>query len=109
MYCCNEELTARRNGKIPGPQAWNHEVIRALQHAYTLSQSRHESNCEKEELTHDDWIGSEQAAEILGWNVRKVQRHHRDLDGRKLGRAMRFRESVVREYLKEMNHGRTVA
>jgi hypothetical protein len=98
LWCAQEELNARRNGKTPGVQPWNAELVRALDLELRVSSTRHEWDCTASESDHDDWIGTAEAARILQWNVRRIQRRADDLDGRKIGRQLMFRESAVREY-----------
>ena len=108
LWCAQEELNARRNGKTPGVQAWNAELVRALEMEVAVSSTRQQDcdgqpNCHCE---HDDWIGSVAAAQILGWNIRDVQRKSADLDGRKFAGKWRFRESAVLQYAEGLTNGR---
>jgi hypothetical protein len=97
LYCTAEELRARRAGKSPGVQKWNAELIRAVELELALSAPGQEPGTNESALSHD-WIGSDQAASILGWHVRTVRRRRAYLDGRKVAGALVFRESVVRQY-----------
>jgi hypothetical protein len=47
-------------------------------------------------------IGTKLAAQLLGWTVRRVQRHRADLDGRIVGGRLVFRANVVRQYAQEL-------
>ncbi|CAM4374741.1 hypothetical protein MB901379_00487 [Mycobacterium basiliense] len=48
-----------------------------------------------------EWIGTKEAARMLGWHPRKVQRHAADLDGKHLGGRLWFQTRTVREYMKD--------
>lgn len=63
-----------------------------------VSPSRHESITATEELGHVELIGTRLAAEILGWNLRRVQRHAADLDGRTVGGRLVFPAEAVKAY-----------
>ena len=101
IYCATQELIARENGTAAAnarPHPWNGELIRALELELAVSAAGQEDSADQSSSNHEHWIGSEQTAGILGWNVRTVRRHRNDLGGRKIGGALMFPESVVREY-----------
>lgn len=102
LSCAYEELEARRRGKTPGVQPWNAELIRALELELAVSPRRQTDGQVDACLEHehdDEWIGSRQAAAILGWHERKVQRLAADLDGQKIsGRDFLFNARHVRDY-----------
>jgi hypothetical protein len=103
LWCADQELRARRDGKPPGVQAWNSELVRALAHA--VSSPRQETGNQLPDSNHDEtaWIGSRLAAQMLGCDIRTVQRRAGDLDGRKVAGKLVFRESFVREYAEGLN------
>lgn len=47
------------------------------------------------QLKEKDLIATEEAARLLNWSVRKVQRHKDDLGGQLIGRGLVFDRSVV--------------
>jgi hypothetical protein len=98
IYCTDQERLARHAGKVPGPQGWEAPLIEALAAELAVSASGQQNGGGEGQLSHENWIGSEQAAAILGWHVRTVRRRYADLDGRKVSGALVFRESTVREY-----------
>jgi hypothetical protein len=107
LYCTAEELRERRAGKAPGVRPWNAELVRAVELELAVSLSGQENSTRAAELTYDDPIGSEQAAAILCWHVRTVRRRWEDIGGKKVGRKLVFRESVVRQYAEALTDGRT--
>lgn len=104
LYCASEELNARidpDNPKQPGPQPWNGELVRALElevATAAMSGAGHESEAAGTESEYDAWISTAEAAEILGWHIRKVRRRAADLEARKVAGTLTFRESVVRAW-----------
>lgn len=109
LYCCGQELAARRAGKKPGVQQWNSEVIRALELELAVTRTR-QSERERDSLSNHEHIDSRTAARILGWSLRRVQRHAADLDGHKIASgAWLFPASVVYDYSAGLNDGRATA
>ena len=99
IYCTDQERLARNRGKVPGPQGWEDDLIEALAAELAVSPSGQQNGSGEGQLSHEDqWIGSEQAAAILGWHIRTLRRRYADLDGRKVAGSLVFRESTVREY-----------
>lgn len=112
IWCCEQELQGRIAGTRPGGvQPWLAEHLRALNLEYAVSherqaQSDHESPCDHD----DEWISSRQAANILRWSPRTVQRRATDLEGWWLSpRKVVFRESLVREYAEALTNDRDTA
>ncbi|MDX6307026.1 MAG: hypothetical protein QOI06_72 [Nocardioidaceae bacterium] len=107
LFCSEEELKVRRNGKAPGLQPWNHEVVTELAREVALLSSQQSAVPDSSELDHEstDWIGSQQVSSIIGWNIWTVQRRASDLDGRKVAGKYVFRESVVRDYADGLTDG----
>ncbi|OBF86947.1 hypothetical protein A5791_19825 [Mycobacterium sp. 852002-51163_SCH5372311] len=72
-----------------------------LDHRVRLSPTRHENGCADEDQSpsgEETWIGSSEAAQILDWSNRQVQRHAIDLGGQIVGGRWLFRESDVKDY-----------
>jgi hypothetical protein len=65
-------------------------------------QSDHQAAGELNAENTVELIGTKLAAEILGWSVRKVQRHRADLGGRCVGGRLVFRANAVRAYREQM-------
>jgi hypothetical protein len=97
-YCVADVIRGRMRGGQPIPD-WIHRAYDKLDyHIRAVSRPRHECDSGGEQLEADSWIGSRQTAAILGWDIRRVQRCASDLDGRKIGNRLMFRESTVLEY-----------
>lgn len=96
-YCAGEVLRGRRLRGQPIP-AWLRTLFDHLDSEVRASHTRQQSRSDETQLKSDDWIGSGQAAVILGWSQRRVQRRAADLDGRSIGGRLAFREAVVVEY-----------
>lgn len=105
LHCCNEELRARNRGKPPGPQSWLVGLVRALElEVVTMSRSRQDPMPVPPCSEHEELVGSREAATILGWTVRQVQRHAADLDAQKLPSGqLVFQRGIVNEYREAMN------
>jgi hypothetical protein len=112
LWCARQELDARRAGKPPGVQPWNAELVRALELELAVSRSRQSAEADDACSDHDEWISTREAARLLRWDMRRVQRHASDLDGRRcrcgLG-GLIFRAPAVREYAEELTDGRDIA
>jgi hypothetical protein len=66
-----------------------------------MSPTRQENDSATRQLEPErpaELIGTTQAAKLLDWIPRRVQRHQADFDGRKVGGRLVFNASVVREY-----------
>jgi hypothetical protein len=109
LWCANQELHARRNGKHPGMLPWNAELVRALELELAVSRSRQDVVVGVQLSKHEEWIITRDAAVILGWTARQVQRRASDLEGRKTSAGWIFPASVVHEYAEEMTNGRNIA
>jgi len=91
-------------GRIPPPEV--RRVYKRLDSHIRLSQGRHEtgSTATAEASSNEEtWIGSRQAALILGWSKRQVQRHATELGGQITSGRWLFRESEVIDYAEAQN------
>lgn len=70
---------------------------------FGVSPTRHESDSAPSPLGNVEWIGTRLAAELLGWSLRRVQRHAADLDGRHVGGRLIFPRNSVEDYRDELN------
>jgi hypothetical protein len=109
LFCCAEELRARALGKAPGPQQWLRNLVRRLELEVAVSSSRQGCGDDDAASEHDDWIGTAEAARILRWHPRRVQRLASDLDGRKVSGKLVFSERVVRQYAEGLTDDRATA
>jgi hypothetical protein len=112
LYCAGEERDARREGKPPGVQAWNSELIRALELELAASASGQPAADRMSSFSHeqdDDWIGTLAAARILQWDERRTRRHAADLEGRKVAGKWVFRAKAVTAYAEGLTHARLVS
>ena len=104
-YCASELLRSRRLGGRPIP-LWLRRWHARLDAEVRLSRTRQEFDGAPAELTAEDlWIGTPEAAALLGWSLRQVQRRAADLDGQMIAGRYMFRESAVRTYREELRHG----
>lgn len=55
-----------------------------------------------EKMTTMEFVGTRLAAEILGWSLRRVQRHAAELDGQAVGARWVFPRPVIEAYAAEM-------
>jgi hypothetical protein len=94
-----EAVRTRVTRRAPVPQ-WLQRHFQRLDLEVRVSRTRQESGCAGEELDEKDSrsIGTPEAAVILDWSTRKVQRRATDLDGQRVAGRWMFRESVVRDY-----------
>ena len=103
----------RRVLNTPKPipvEGWmNYLLMRLDQEVRAMSSQRHEKSAAAEELDPEEWIGTTDAAEILGLTVRQTQRLARDLDGKRVGRIWLFRRSIVEDYAEEKRRGNTAS
>ncbi|WP_406817398.1 hypothetical protein [Mycobacterium sp. M23085] len=97
-YCVSEVVRGRRRCGQPVP-AWLRALYDRLDAAVRAARTRpqHVAEGEQSEVV-DKWIGSPDAAALLGWSKRQVQRRAADLDGQIAGGRWLFREAVVIEY-----------
>lgn len=107
IWCCEQELQGRIRGERPGGvQSWLSEHLRSLQLELAVSHERHAQRDRQSRCVHEDeWISTRDAAAILGWSERTVQRRASDLEGQRLSpRKLVFRRSVVHEYSEALKH-----
>ena len=112
LFCVDEVRRGRSTGKIAGnPQApWLIRLIRRLEIEVTLSRVRQDDEGDESPSKNEEIVGAREAATVLGWTVRQVQRRAADLEGRKLASGqLVFPAHVVREYAESLNDARTVA
>ena len=69
------------------------------------SPTRQDSGGQETESDHDVWIGSAEAATLLGWTVRQVQRLATDLDGRLVGGRYIYPKHAVIAYAEATHNG----
>ncbi|ULP45942.1 hypothetical protein [Mycolicibacter virginiensis] len=97
---------------IRGRELHNHEVpppVRALFNRLDaevrMSRTRHESASDGRQSKHQDLIGVAEAAAVLGWSTRKVQRLAADLDGEMITGRWIFSKSKVDQYREGLADG----
>ena len=104
-YCAAEVLRSRRLAGQPIPD-WLHRWHARLDDEVRMSRTRQDFDASPAESEEQDlWIGSPEAATLLGWSLRQVQRRASDLAGRIIAGRYMFRESEVRLYAKELQRG----
>lgn len=107
IWCAEQELRGRKDGTRPGGvQAWNAELLRALQFQLDASQSGHEIGCAPAQSGQDKWISARQAAVLVGLSKRQVNRLADDLEAEWWDGRRRFRKSRVLEYAEKRRSGR---
>src|SRR5690242_8546211 len=109
LYCCAEELRARTAGKSPGPQPWLARLIRHLELELAVSSSRQFESEDVAPLVCDDCVGSREAATILGWHGRLVQRRAAEFDGQHINGRLVFRARSVADYAEGLTSGRAAS
>lgn len=62
--------------------------------------TRHQTGCGATQSEIVEWVGSKMAAEILGWDIRRVQRAARrgDLEGQMIGHRYAFPAHAIAAY-----------
>lgn len=73
-----------------------------------LSRGRHETSdraTDQPPSEGETWIGSPEAARMLSWSKRQVQRHALDMGGKLIGGRWMFRESDVADYAERNGDG----
>lgn len=108
-YRLAAEAVRRKNLRREPIEAWLATLYDRLDIKVRMSRARQENGCPAAESeVNDSWIGSPEAAAILGWSKRQVQRCAPDLDGQIVAGRWLFRESLVKEYASERdNDGQT--
>jgi hypothetical protein len=108
---CILELRRRMEDNDETVKPWLHQVAARYENALRMTRTRQQIACGDEQLDKEDetWIGSAEAAHILGWKIRQVQRHQTDLDGQFISGRLAFRQSRICEYAEEMNDARASA
>jgi hypothetical protein len=100
-YCSAEVIRERRRCGQPIPQ-WLHRHHAELEReVHRLSRPRHQDDEIGCDLGESNQIGAREAAALLGWSIRKVQRRKEDLGGRLIGVSLVFDRSVVLEHARK--------
>jgi hypothetical protein len=98
-YCTAELVRSRRLGCRPIPAEVRRLYDRlTVEITLRMSRPRQEFDCNRAQLDSDKQIGAAEAAMILKWTKRRVQRRAADLDGQIVGGRWLFREHTVIEY-----------
>jgi hypothetical protein len=104
LTCAVEYRQARQRQSLPGPSRWVDETIEALAHALEVSRTRQSDSGNQQHLTHDEkWLTARQASTMIGWGIRRIQRHAHALGAQKIGGRLLFRESAIRENIEGDN------
>jgi hypothetical protein len=83
------------------------DVMQRLDAHVRLSSTRHETGSAPDEPPSSGvWIGSTATAQMLGRDIRWVQRHAQQLGGRRNGGRWFFPESTVIDYAQSATHQR---
>lgn len=95
-YCAAEVIRLRRLGGKPVPD-WLRRHYSHLDAEVRVSHTRQESEGAR---THSEstLIGTGEAADMLGWHIRKVQRLATDLGGHRVAGRLVFSSIEVHEY-----------
>lgn len=110
LFCVGEELRARQAGKAPVLR-WLHELVRALECELAVSQSRQPGGDEPTDSNRvmGDQVGTAEAARILGWSRRRVQRRAADLSGYPVAGRYLFDRDHIQQIAEESTDGRHIA
>lgn len=103
LHCAGEELASRAAGKSPGVQAWNHELIRALELA--MSDSGHDDSADAADWDPQKFMTAGEVATVLGLSKRQARRLAVELDGRIIGGRWLFPASAVTDYAERRSGG----
>ncbi len=87
----------------PSFNALHERFDRALRFGDPVSPTRQGNGCAPAESDYVELIGTRQAAELLGWTIRRVQRHAADLDGTKVGGRLVFPAEAVKQYRDQLD------
>ena len=98
LWCANEELRARAAGKLPGVQAWNADLVRALELELAVSQSGHRDDGGEEDWDPQAWMTAAETAVVLGMSKRHVNRIAESLGCKDIGGRRLFPAASVNEY-----------
>jgi hypothetical protein len=104
-YCVAEVIRLRQLGGIPVPD-WLRRHYNHLDAEVRVSHTRQESEGSRT-YSESDLIGTGEAADMLGWNIRKVQRLAADLGGRRVAGRLVFSSFEVHEYAEGLEDGRS--
>ena len=105
-YCAAAEIRSRRRNGTPIPD-WLRDHYSVLDRAirFPATQPRQQSGSGLPQSDHlDRFISAAQAAVILGWHTRQVQRRANDLDGTRVGGRWLFRLADVENYRDELEN-----
>lgn len=102
-HCAAEVLRYRVMRGQPVP-AWLKAHYQQLDNEVRSSRTRQETDTAGEQL-EPEWIGTVEAARLLNWTPRQVQRLAADLDGRMCSGRWMFRSQAVRDYAEGTRNG----
>ena len=102
-YCAAWVLRSLEENRRPVPD-WLRNHFDRLDSEVRMSRGRQEKCCVEPSSEEETWIASPEAAQILGWSKRQVQRHAKDLAGQIVGGRWLFRESLVVECAEGLKH-----
>jgi hypothetical protein len=100
LFAVIEQRAALHRGKFIGPAPRPDELIRKLfSELAELSRPRHSERRDLPDLQHDRWLTSQEVAERIGWNVRRVQRRAPELGGELISGRLLFSAATIDEHL----------
>ena len=103
-YCSAWVCRSLKENRRPIPD-WLQSHFDRLDSEVRMSRARQEKRgVEPSSEEEETWIGSPDAAQILGWSKRQVQRHAKELAGQIVGGRWLFRESLVVEFAEGLKH-----
>lgn len=109
LFAVIEQRAALHRGKLVGPARRPDELIRKLfSELAALSRTRQSEGIELRSFDHDDdeRIGSREAAEMIGWNIRRVQRRRKQLGGEMVRGRIEFHKSTIWQHIEGAAHER---
>jgi hypothetical protein len=112
LYACSQEQRYRSTGyrgsrRPVSPQLAR--VIRRLELEVATSRLRQDDVGAVQLSEHEDPLVTRDAAAVLGWTTRKVQRHSADLEGRKTSAGWIFPAAAVHAYAEALTDARDTA
>lgn len=104
LFAVIEQRAALHRGKLLCAAPRPDELIRKLFSELTeLSPSRQSGDSDPQHLKHD-WISAREAAVMLDWGLRRVQRRAAKFGARKIGGRLLFPVAAVREHIAGVLH-----
>lgn len=99
--CAIEARRARELGQVAGPIGWIDDTVAELDRELEdVSRVRQPDGGDLMQLPYDsELLTTREVAEMIGWGMRRIQRHSDQLGARKVSGRLLFPTSVIREHI----------